>query len=168
MTEYKGKRQYCIIMIIFGIILLAITICCLFLLIDAARILEAVIISVLFGIGSIGIFIVGLSNAIYSQKVVLKIYSDKIEFLNAGKLFNNKWITVTFSQIKEFRVTKNGYIVYKKKPKYVNLKSGHIHFIFDGGYCWVDLKDCLTAGKVIITNLDDSQISKDSELQKHN
>lgn len=152
MKEYKGKRQYCIIMIIFGIILLAITICCLFLLIDAARILEAVIISVLFGIGSIGIFIVGLSNAIYSQKVVLKIYSDKIEFLNAGKLFNNKWITVTFSQIKEFR----------------NLNSGHIHFIFDGGYCWVDLKDCLTAGKAIITNLDDSQISKDSELKKHN
>lgn len=155
-------------MIVFGIILLAVTICCLILLIDAARILEAVIISVVFGIGSTGIFIVGLSNAIYSRKIVLKIYNDKIEFLNAGKLFNTKWITVTFSQIKEFRVTKNGYIVYKKKPKYVNLQSGDIHFIFDGGYCWVEVRDCFAAGKEIIANLDGNQISKDSELKKQN
>ncbi len=167
MKEYKGKRQYYIVMIIFGLLVFAVTVLCLFLLTMASRVLEAIFVGVFMGVGSIGIFIVGLSNAIYSHKIVIKVYNDKIEFLNAGKLFNTRWKTVTFSQIKQFRVTRNGYILYKKKPKYVNLKSGDIHFLFnEKDYCLVDVEDCITVGKEIIAYLDSSQISTDSELKK--
>ncbi|MCI8435716.1 MAG: hypothetical protein HFK10_07170 [Clostridia bacterium] len=167
MKEYKGKRQFYIVMIVFGLLIFAVTILCLFLLTMTSRLLEAMLIGVFMGVGSISIFIVGLSNAIYSHKTVIRVYSDKIEFLNAGKLFNTRWQTVTFSQIKQFIVTRNGYIKYKKKPKYVNLKSGDIHFLFgEKGYCWVDVEDCFAVGKEIIAHLDDSQIGTESELKK--
>lgn len=167
MKEYKGKRKYYIVMIVFGLLIFAVTILCLFLLDMTSKIPEAIFIGVFMGAGSIGIFIVGLSNAIYSHKIVIKVYSDKIEFINAGKLFNTRWKTVMFSQIKQFRVSRNGYIIYKKKPKYVNLKSGDIHFLFgEKDYFWVDVEDCFAVGKEIIAHLDDSQISTDSELKK--
>ena len=130
MKEYKGKRQYCIVMIVFGLAIFAVTVLCLFLLAMNSRIPEAIFIGVFMGTGSVGIFIVGLSNAIYAHKIVIKVYNDKIEFLNAGKLFNASWKTVMYSQIKQFSVSRNGYVKYKKKPKYVNLKSGNIHFLF--------------------------------------
>ena len=167
MKEYKGKRQYYIVMIVFGLLVFIVTILCLFLLTMTSRMSEAILIGVFMGAGSIGIFIVGLSNAIYSHKIVIKVYSDKIEFLNAGKLFNTRWQTVTFSRIKQFRVSRNGYIIYKKKPRYVNLKSGDIHFLFcEKDYCWVGVEDCIAVGKEIIAHLDGSQISTDSELKK--
>lgn len=164
MKEYEGNRQHALLILVFGAILLVVSICSLILVIINKRILESIFIAI-FGIGSIVFFIIGLSHVIYSRKIVLKVYDDKIEFLNAGKLFNTKWVTIDFSSIKEFKVTRNGYIVYKKKPKYVNLKSGDIEFLFDGGYCWVELKDCFAAGREIISKLDDDQISKGNELK---
>lgn len=153
--------------ITFGIICIALAALAVALAYSSQPIVAAVA-GVIFGIGGIFLLINGLNRALYSTKIVLKVFDDRVEFISRGKLYNKKWRTASFDEIAEFRVTRNGY--YKKigkKVKIVNKKSGDIWFMIGKThYCWVDVEDCMDAAACIIKNLTPSQINSRSELKK--
>ncbi len=167
MKEFKGKCEFALTFLAFGIICVALAVLAVVLAYSSQPVVAAVA-GIMFGVGGIALFINGLNCALYSRKIVLKVFDDRIEFLCRGKLFDRKRRTAFFVEIKRFGVTRDGY--YDKlgpKVKIINKKSGNIWFVTDDtGYCSVDVEDCFQAGSCIIKKLNPSQIDGKSELKK--
>jgi len=167
MKEFKGKCEFGFAFIAFGIICVALAAIAVALAYSSQPAVAAVA-GIVFGVGGALLFIDGLNLALYSRKIVLKVFDDRVEFLSRGKIFNGEWRSALFGEIKDFRVARNGYYdKLGKKVKTVNKKSGSVWFTAgENGYCWVDVEDCFSAGSCIMEKLAPEQIDSQSELKK--
>ncbi len=166
MKEFKGKFRFNLAFLIIGIVFVALSVLAVYLSVSSEQIAVAIVGGGMFLAGGTGIFLVGLNQTVYSHKTVLRVYDDGFEFIPYGKLFFYEWQKADFGDIRDFRVTREGGIVKGKKVKYINFKYGTIEFMIENRYCRLEVDECREAGKLIMENLDESQINKQRELRK--
>ncbi len=167
MKEFKGKFRFNLAFLLIGIVFVALSVLAVCLSVNSGQIAVAVVGGGIFLAGGTGIFLVGLNQTIYSRKTVLKVYDGYFEFIPYGKLFVYEWQKADFGEIRDFRISREGCKSVKgNKVIYKNFKYGHIEFLLNNRYCRLEVDECREAGKLIMENLDESQINKASELRK--
>ncbi|MDE7084890.1 MAG: hypothetical protein K2O81_06555 [Clostridia bacterium] len=167
MNEFKGKFRFSLAFLVIGIALVALSVLAICLSISFKQIAVGVIGGSIFLTGGTGIFLVGLKQTIYSRKIIIKVYNEYFEFIPYGKLFIYERQKADYADIQDFRVSREGCkSVKNKKVIYKNFKYGTIEFMLNNRYCRLEVDDCRQVGKLIMENLDESQINKQSELRK--
>lgn len=157
MFEFKGKTRYAKPMIWVGASVFAAAVAAFVISASFGLAWLAALIFALVGGGSAIVFVCGLNRFLYGRKTVLKIYSDRLEFLNRDRLFAKKYRTVQYADIRKFKVKYH-------KVHDIQQESGSIWFVCGKKFCWVELENVSDGAWAVLARLRAEQLDGSSEL----
>lgn len=174
MREFKGKCEWGYAWIIIGAVslILSVYFCVLFG-IGSTRglkggVIFAVITGVFLGGYCIVIILSGVSRVRYTKRPVLRIYEDRIEFIERSLFFKNEWHMLDYADIRNFSVAK--ITTQDKKDNYMfDTTPGTLEFVSrknKKAEIQLDIEECYEAARLIIKHLTEKQIDKKSEVKK--
>lgn len=157
MFEFKGKCRYGKRLTVIGAAGFAAAAVAFALLAVFTQAWIAALVFAVVGGSSAVVFLGGLNRILYSGKTVLKIYSDRLEFLNRDKLFARKFRAVNYGDIRKFKV---GY----HKRRNVSEESGSVWFIYGKKFCWIELENVSDGAWAVLARLRANQTDPSSEI----